>query len=91
MKGYILSEEDFKAGFQIISEKPGVVLAVKKNENKKRHVRESDSESSENDTRRSDRPAVREPRAPKSKSKGNKFKEIRKRLEEKRRKLEFSE
>ena len=91
MKGYILSEEDFKAGFQIISEKPGVVLAVKKNENKKRPVRESDSESSENDTRRSDRPAVREPRAPKSKSRSNKFKEIRKRLEEKRRKLQFSE
>ena len=91
MKGYILSEEDFKAGFQIISEKPGVVLAVKKNENKKRHVRESDSESSENDNRKSDRAAVREPRAQKSKSKGNKFKEIRKRLEEKRRKLEFSE
>lgn len=40
MRGYIISEEDFRAGYSIISEKSGSVLAVRKNENKKRPVSE---------------------------------------------------
>ena len=82
MKGYILSEDDFKAALTIQSEKNGVVLANRKNENTEGSI----SKSSKNSLTKSSPSAER-----KFASRSEKFKEIRKRLSNKRRKLNFDE
>ena len=41
MKGYILSEDDFSSAFQVISVNGVKLLAIRKNENKTRAIRES--------------------------------------------------
>ena len=93
MKGYILSEDDFKAAFEILSESKGAVLAIRKNENKTRSIQklektpQSDSVKSSESNGSDVRHFGGANRTPKS----NKFAEIRKRLASKRRKLKFSE
>ena len=82
MKGYILSEDDFKAAFTIQSEKNGVVLATIKNENTQGSI----SKPSKNYITKTSPSAER-----KFASRSEKFKEIRKRLSIKRRKLNFDD
>ena len=95
MKGYILSEDDFKSAFEVLSEKSGTVLAIRKNENKTKSVRSSPDQTPDKKiNRKSNEPesfesGERRSRVPKSPTKINKLKEIRKRLSKKRRKLEF--
>ena len=43
MKAYILNEADFLSGFQILSSKPGSVIAINKNENQRKEIQESAS------------------------------------------------
>ena len=91
MKWYILSEEDFKAAFKILSEKQGSVLAIKQNKDKTRSVQQLAKPTQEEDTEKPERVAFRNSGAPRSKAKIDKYKKIRERLAEKRRKLDFSE
>ena len=95
MKGYILSEDDFKSAFEILTEKSGTVLAIRKNENKAKTVRSSPDQTPDKKIiRKSNEPepfesGERRSRDAKSPTKINKLKELRKRLSKKRRKLEF--
>ena len=90
MKGYILSEEDFKAAFKIISEKKGSVLAIQRNENKTSSVQQLAKTAREDDTEKQERVTYRNSGARRSHSKIDKFKKIRERLAKKGRRLDFS-
>ena len=82
MKGYILSEEDFKAAFKIQSEKNGQVLATRKHENAKREVHKPAEGSAKK---------VNTPSEKKFSSRSEKYKAIRKRFTATRRKLNFDQ